>query len=68
MAGTSIFPKLLLPLSIDTFVDHLIQDKGVLLLPSSLFDIPGNYFRLGLGRKNMQDALHKLEEHLKRYE
>lgn len=68
IAGTSAFPKLLLPLSIDQFVDNLIQDQGVLLLPSSLFEIPGNYFRLGFGRKNMQEALQKLENHLALYE
>ena len=68
IAGTSIFPKLLLPISIDQFVENLIQDQEVLLLPSSLFDVPGNYFRMGFGRKNMQEALEKLGRHLETYE
>jgi aspartate/methionine/tyrosine aminotransferase len=50
--------------SVDEFSKRLIQKKGVLLMPASVYDYPGNHFRVGFGRKNMPEALDKLEEFL----
>lgn len=50
--------------SIDQFSKRLIQQKGVLLMPASVYDYPSNHFRVGFGRKNMPEALSKLEEFL----
>jgi hypothetical protein len=33
-------------------------------MPASVYDYPGNHFRVGFGRKNMPEALDKLEEFL----
>jgi hypothetical protein len=38
----------------------------VLLLPGTLYDDPGNHFRIGFGRKNLPDALASLEDFLRR--
>jgi len=48
----------------DEFCRQLIEQQGVLLLPGSLFDDPGNHFRIGFGRKNLPRAIEKLEEFL----
>ncbi|MCP5322718.1 MAG: aminotransferase class I/II-fold pyridoxal phosphate-dependent enzyme [Candidatus Paracaedibacteraceae bacterium] len=48
--------------SVDHFSARLVKEKGVLLLPASNYDYNKNYFRIGFGRKNMPEALHRLEE------
>ena len=50
--------------SIDTFCDTLVREAGVLLLPGSVYDEHENHFRLGLGRRNLPEALSRLEEFL----
>ena len=62
-AGPVGFPQLLGE-DVDRFCDRLVKEAGVLLLPGSVFDDPGNHFRLGFGRANMPEALAQLEEFL----
>lgn len=49
---------------VESFAQHLIEKEGVLLLPGSVYDWPGSYFRIGFGRKNMPEALKRLERFL----
>ncbi|MCJ7735404.1 MAG: hypothetical protein MUP11_12760, partial [Anaerolineales bacterium] len=60
-AGPVAFPKLTGE-NIDTFCDRLVNLSGVLLLPGSVYDYPGNHFRIGFGRMNFPEALNRLEE------
>ena len=64
-AGSVGFPHLLTGASADSFCLDLLQAKGVLLLPGSVFDVEGGYFRLGFGRENMPEALGRLGEYLR---
>ena len=66
--GTVAFLELLLPINIDEFTELLVQKTGVLIMPASVFDYPGNFFRIGFGRKNMPEALERFEPFLKTYE
>jgi aspartate/methionine/tyrosine aminotransferase len=59
--GSIGFPRVLGNLSIDRFAADLVEADGVLLLPASQFDHPGNNFRIGFGRENLPDALARLE-------
>lgn len=59
-AGTTCFPEILRG-SIDDFTTKLVEQEGVLLLPASQFGYAGNNFRLGYGRRDMPEALAKLE-------
>lgn len=61
-AGTIAFPKLLLSTPIDSFTDNLVKETGVLIMPGTVFDYPGNHFRIGFGRKNMIDSLKRFEQ------
>ena len=63
-AGPIAFPKFLKG-QIETFCDELVHESGVLLLPGSIYDYPGNYLRIGFARKNMPEALARLDEYLK---
>lgn len=62
-AGSMGFPKLLQG-DVETFCDDLVRTAGVLLLPGSVYDDTRNHFRLGLGRKNLPQAVERLEMYL----
>ena len=59
-AGPIAFPRLLKG-DVETFCDELVHESGVLLLPGSMYDHPGNHLRIGFARKNMPKALSQLE-------
>ncbi len=62
-AGSMGFPRYL-DESVDVFCDKLVREAGVLLLPGSVYDDHDNHFRIGLGRRNLPEAVGKLEEFL----
>lgn len=53
---------------IDELAEALVHKQGVLLMPSRIYDFPGNYFRIGFGRKNMPEALVRFEAFLEEWE
>jgi aspartate/methionine/tyrosine aminotransferase len=55
------FPRLVDSTPIDEFAAELVATEGVLLLPGSIYEHPGNHFRLGFGRRNLPEALARLE-------
>jgi aspartate/methionine/tyrosine aminotransferase len=59
-AGSMAFPRYLRG-NVEKFCDELVKQSGVLLLPGSMYDDAHNHFRLGLGRKNLPQAVEKLE-------
>ena len=52
--------------SADDFCHRLVTETGILLLPGSKYDYTEPFFRMGYGRKNMQENLGKLEQYLNR--
>lgn len=64
-SGTMAVLKLLLPLSVEKFAEDLVEAEGILIMPGSVFDLPGNFFRIGFGRRNMPDILERFEAYLK---
>lgn len=66
-AGSMGFPKLLQG-NVEAFCDDLVKKAGVLLLPGSVYDDSHNHFRLGLGRRNLPQAVERLEEYLSQNE
>jgi aspartate/methionine/tyrosine aminotransferase len=65
-AGTIAFPRFAEGASSDSLAAELVEERGVLILPGSIFDWPGPHFRIGLGRKNLPEALGRFEEFLER--
>ena len=63
-AGPVTFHKLLIDMPVKDFCQMAVDKKGVLLLPSEIYDYDGQYFRFGYGRANMPEALAKFEEFL----
>ena len=64
-AGTVAFPRIL-DRDVDDFAARLIEREGVLILPASQFGYPGNFFRLGFGRRDMPEALERLDRFVRR--
>jgi aspartate/methionine/tyrosine aminotransferase len=58
-AGPIAFHKLKLIGGITGFCEKLVEKKGVLLLPGDVYEVGGDYFRMGYGRKNFKEALDK---------
>ena len=61
IAGPIAFPKLI-GQNVTEFCEQLVNIQSVMLLPGTVYDHPGNHFRIGFGRKNMPEALEKLGE------
>jgi aspartate/methionine/tyrosine aminotransferase len=62
-AGSMAFPRYLGG-DIESFCDELVRKAGILLLPGSMYNDSSNHFRLGLGRKNLAEAVNRLEQFL----
>lgn len=65
------FPKYHGPEGVDAFVERLITEAGVLLLPARVYDgelypAPRNHFRIGFGRSNFKPGLEALDAYLKK--
>ena len=48
------------------FCTKLVEEAGIMLLPSSVYDYDDNHVRLGFGRENLRESLKELEEFLDR--
>lgn len=64
MAGPVAFIKMNIDMPIEEFCNKLVEEKGVLLLPSEIYGFKGQYFRMGFGRKNFEESLKMFEEYL----
>jgi aspartate/methionine/tyrosine aminotransferase len=62
-AGSIGFPRLL-GKGVEAFCEALVNSAGVLLLPGTLYGDDGNHFRIGFGRRNMPEAIGRLEQFL----
>lgn len=62
-AGSMAFPRYRGG-NVEKFCDELVNKAGVLLLPGTVYDDSNNHFRLGLGRKNLPQAVERLEDFL----
>lgn len=60
-AGSIAFPRLLGG-DVESFCRDLVAQRGVLLLPGTVYDDRDNHFRIGFGRKNFPAALARLDE------
>ena len=66
------FPRYKGPKGVEQFCRSLIEDSGVLLLPSTIYrsdlgPTPDDRFRLGFGRRGLDEDLLALEQHIEQY-
>lgn len=67
IAGPISFPKLSEDISISDFCKQLLKQEETMLLPSTVYDFPGNYFRIGFARKNFSEGLERLDMFISNY-
>ncbi|ERI11043.1 putative transaminase [Aneurinibacillus aneurinilyticus ATCC 12856] len=63
-SGPIAFHKINIAQPVANFCEKLVSEKGVLLLPASIYDYDENYLRMGYGRKNFRESLAIFEEYL----
>jgi aspartate/methionine/tyrosine aminotransferase len=63
-AGSISFPEWLGKGTVEEMCVNLVNQYSVMIVPGSMFDFPGNYFRLGLGRKNFVKGIEIFEKFL----
>ena len=64
-AGSIAFPKWMADTRVEQFCQGVLDQQGVMVVPGSIFDFPGNHFRLGLGRRNLAEVLLRVSDYLK---
>jgi len=60
--GSILFPRFTDGRSAENASQKLIEKQNLLMLPGPLFDMPDNYFRVGLGRTSFAQVLNKFED------
>ncbi len=63
-AGSVAFPRWLGSQTVEAFCAAVLDQQGVMIVPGSIFEYPGSHFRIGLGRKNLGEALARVSDHL----
>ena len=64
-AGSICFPRLHLDQGAHNFCQTVIQETGIMILPSSVYDYDDQHVRIGFGRQNMGEALELLEKYIR---
>jgi aspartate/methionine/tyrosine aminotransferase len=65
-AGTTALVEIRRDIAIEDFARDLADAEGVMILPGSIFDLPGATFRIGYARAAMPEALARLERFIDR--
>lgn len=65
------FPRYKGPDGVARFTERLVEESGVLLLPSAIYSselgpTPNDRFRIGIGRKGMDEGLAAMDSHIMR--
>jgi aspartate/methionine/tyrosine aminotransferase len=63
-AGSIAFPRWVADTPVEQFCQAVLDHQNVMIVPGSIFDYPGNHFRLGLGRQNFAEALQRVSDYL----
>ncbi len=64
-AGSIAFPRWLGKLPLEDLCQRIVDERGVMIVPGSIFDYPGRHFRVGLGRRNLPEVLTEVADFLK---
>ena len=59
------FPRLLEKTPVEDWCRHVVESHNIMLLPGSVYDFPGQHFRIGMGRKSFPEALAQFDNFLK---
>ena len=63
-AGTIAFPRLHAEEGAAAFCARLVEEDGIMLLPSSVYDYDDQHVRLGFGRENLPEGIGVLNDYI----
>jgi aspartate/methionine/tyrosine aminotransferase len=63
-AGSTAFPRLTDGTPVESFCEQVLEQQGVMIVPGSIFDFPGDHFRVGLGRRSLSGAFARVGDYL----
>jgi aspartate/methionine/tyrosine aminotransferase len=64
-AGSIAFPRWTGAGPVEEFCAGVLARQNVMIVPGSIFDYPGNHFRVGLGRRNLPEILQRVSADLR---
>ena len=64
VAGSIAFPSFLGKGGSHRLATDLVEQKGVLIIPSRYFNYGDQHFRIGIGRKNLPECLSRMSDYL----
>ncbi len=65
-AGSVCFPKLELAEPASSFCKRAVDDAGIMILPSTVYDYDDHHIRIGFGRDNLPEVLEKLKDFVRK--
>jgi aspartate/methionine/tyrosine aminotransferase len=60
-AGSIAFPRWVGAEPLDALCQRALDEQGLMIVPSSIFEHSGNHFRIGLGRRNFPQVLEQFD-------
>ncbi|MEZ4732616.1 MAG: aminotransferase class I/II-fold pyridoxal phosphate-dependent enzyme [Caldilineaceae bacterium] len=60
--GSTAFPCWLGSEPLDALCQRALEEQGLMIVPGAMFDLPGNHFRIGLGRRNLPQVLEHFDQ------
>ncbi len=66
IGGSVCFPRMLKVNSTQDFCDQLVEETGIMLLPSKMFLFDDSHVRIGFGRKDFSKVIKHFEKYLNR--
>lgn len=66
VGGSICFPRMLMVQDTYEFCKQLVEETGIMLVPSKMFDFGDHHVRIGFGREDMPEVLSKFAEYLER--
>lgn len=64
LGGSTGFPRLYLPEGATAFCDRLVEETGIMLAPSSVFQFGDEHVRIGFGREDLPEVIEIFQDYL----
>ena len=64
LGGSTAFPKLSETIPVAEFCRRVVEERNLMVLPDTVFDVNGNHIRIGRGRRDYPAAIAVFEDFL----
>ncbi len=68
LGGSTAFPKFHEEIPVPEFCRRVVEERNLMVLPDTVFDVGWNHIRIGLGRRDYPAAIAVFEDFLAEYE